>query len=495
MKLRTFAFTTYTQTAMLLHLTTLLFVCCGYADAKRQIPTASHVRTLSLRRESGSSRVQHGATANDHHTFDAAVDQEPVPEEVPQGPGQSNLSMYTQSPSEMRLDVERLRPTDETDVSSAASIPDASPSPAPAGFKRAGGLFRPNEGGPADVVEFDVMIMQVRDIDFKGERFTVDAVITLRWQDDRAKIVVNPGNEYSVFSRVEVRNRFWVPDMDIVNEDFGGMRETSCQYRVYADGSVIKVQRVLARVLASYDPSFFPFDQQNLTMQLASKKYMVSSLILVPAAKPSEVDPSVFGALAFRLVSSSLKEVTDTGELGLLQKSRGEFTMVAERRTRTYWSITLLPEMLLVASSYTVFIFPSVTAFIMPRVATSMISFLALMALSLKTSKLLPVRTGIVWIDVFEECCTFLVWSSTFFNIIVMVAIYEYKLEELAKKIEHEIRIIFPVISLIASALLLLGLWYLTVCAWLLRAVLVLALGGYLAISCIRVYRAKGEAK
>merc|ERR1712232_617131 len=103
---------------------------------------------------------------------------------------------------------------------------------------------------------------------------------------------------------------------------------------------------------------------------------------------------------------------------------------------------------------WTVFLYPMVAAFSMPKVATSMISFMTLMALTLKSNNHLPVRGEEAWLDVYEEACTVLVWAASWFNIILEVAFHEFELPKVAKSKQRELAVSYPCLALISLTLL-----------------------------------------
>lgn len=402
------------------------------------------------------------------------------------------------SPTKLAAQSSSLGAIDQSSSAPEASLDaseTSSPDPAPAATWVLDVNSRPNEGGSPDVVEFDIFIKHLIGIDFKHEDFTVDAIVMMSWKDERAAKLVPPGLKWVEFPQKDVESKLWLPRLDITNEDFDGISVISTQIKVHEDGTVEKVQRLIARLLNLYDPRLFPFDSQDLRLELASTRYMDDALILRPVKTPAEVLPERFDNCGFVFVSSSITAASDGDPHSKVKKSRGVLSIRVRRQSETYWSVVLVPEMMLVAFSYTVFLLPQVSSFAMPRVATTMITFMSLMALTLKTSTLLPVRGGPTWIDCFEEACTALVWGSSWFNILFMVGIYDLGLEELSASLEKEIIVIFPTIALISGGLLLLAIFYFHFFIWLERVFLIGSLGCHFFSSVYRVYRGHQEKK
>merc|ERR1719189_3213686 len=148
---------------------------------------------------------------------------------------------------------------------------------------------------------------------------------------------------------------------------------------------------------------------------------------------------------SFEGAKASVDEEIDAS----LKKSRAEFRIVASRRSMPYIQSLLVPELLVLAISFSVFWFPLLAAFAMPRVATALISFLALTTLGLRTNSMLPIRGGLAWIDLFETCCQTLMFFTVGLNIFVLVVFHSFGAESLAEAIDFELKAFFPLMGLL----------------------------------------------
>jgi len=156
----------------------------------------------------------------------------------------------------------------------------------------------------------------------------------------------------------------------------------------------------------------------------------------------SGVNADVFNISGFTF--QSVREETYEETDGSLQKSRGSLGISITRDYRPVLSSVIVPEILLLSISWSVFFFPMLPPFVMPRVATSLIALLSSMTLAVRTSGLLPAkRNGYVWIEFFGECCQVLMLFTVCLNILVEVIYHEWKLNELASKMTIELRYVY----------------------------------------------------
>lgn len=333
---------------------------------------------------------------------------------------------------------------------------------------------RPHAGGPADVVYFGILCKTFYGADVKTGTFSADLVVTTRWTDSRTSSLVRDGLKSVALPTKKAAGKMWLPDTAITNRAKGGTDIISSQIFVSKSGEVTKVERVLANVKNKFDLSAFPYDEQVMKVRLASTAMMLDEVVLKPLTDPDAtgIKDGIFEGKDLDFVST--KTVAFDDEQGLLRKSRGELNIVVQRNIVPYSQTMITPKLVLMVLSWTVFFFPVQPGFIMPRVATSMISFLALMTLSLKTDSMLPARSGATWIDLFEETCRTLVFFTLILNIFIEFVIHdldarpvaeELKQPKLGVRLQNELKIGLPVLALLAMLVLFLranadSLWW-----------------------------------
>jgi len=242
--------------------------------------------------------------------------------------------------------------------------------------------LRPSEGGAADVVRFSIFVKNFLGLDFPGQTWKADVVITLSWQDDRAKRLVPEGHDDITLSATRADEDLWTPDIVVTNMDLQGEEVISTSFNVNKQGLVSKTQRVLAQLIANYDVSNYPYDTQKLYVILASGTYMSEDVQMQAMGEASAADEA-FSESNWILSNMALstKEEKDSS----LSKSRGLLQLRVKHDPAGVFSSCIVPEILILVLSYTVFLMPMETAFVMPRVATGMIAFLSLLTLSQQT--------------------------------------------------------------------------------------------------------------
>jgi len=279
------------------------------------------------------------------------------------------------------------------------------------------------------------------------------------------------------------------------------------------DGIITKVERMLVRVRTTFDVAAFPFDTQNLQVKVASASYMIDEIKLHPLLQqPGEFQENVTGVNG-KLFKDKEFELIDFGVTtaaefdGSLRKSRGVFNFRVKRDHKVYVESIFFPTLMLVAISWTVFFFPLKTAFSMPRVATSSIAFLALVTLAARVDAMVPVRSTLAWIDVFEECTELLMFATIALNITEQYIFCHIEEEGkrplipssgkkepdcLAQRFGHELQVCFPCLTVLAMSIVfsVTDGKHLKAACHAERAVIASGVLGYIFLAFYRVWRA-----
>jgi len=121
--------------------------------------------------------------------------------------------------------------------------------------------------------------------------------------------------------------------------------------------------------------------------------------------------------------------------------------MRVHRRSWPHIQSLIVPELLVLTISCSVFWLPPLAAFVMPRVATALISFLTLTTLGLRTNAMIPIRGGLAWIDLFENACQSIVLFTLLSNILVLVVFHSFKEEDIGYRMDKELSIYFPAVA------------------------------------------------
>lgn len=308
--------------------------------------------------------------------------------------------------------------------------------------------MRPHLGMRPDVIYFGVRWKGFSGADFTANTFSADLLLTFRWRDSRVISLVPEGLDSFAMPTSHAAKKIWLPDMEITNRALDGVDIISSTVNITSDGSVTKVERVHAVLRAAFVAGAFPFDFQVLPVRLASTTLMLDDLILEPLVdmRHSGVKDDIFENSAYHYVSEN--EFVFAEADGLLEKSRGELDIFVRRNSMLYIQSVFMPSFLIVSVSWAGFFIPiGMPPFLMPRIATSFISLLAQVTLSLKFDNMQPERGDVSWLDVFEECCMTLVYAAVCFNIFVQYVNYQLKLTDMAAKFDIELQVALPALS------------------------------------------------
>lgn len=383
------------------------------------------------------------------------------------------------APAAMALvtNVSKTTPTNDTKTQPTAQTNDTRTKP---------DLFlRPHIGDMPEVINFGVFCKQFYGMQLKQGTFSADMVINLKWVDTRAVSLVPDGVSSITLPQESAASQMWMPDIAVTNRDLRGIDVISTAVTVSRAGDVTKVQRLVAVVKNPYDVSMFPYDQQTLKVTLASTSLMSEELTLAPSAEMSGVKDGIFdGAFIFKQSEAVSFEEID----GALKKSRGQMKMVIQRKSASHFEGMLLPELLLALIIYTVFWFPLTAPFIMPRVATCMISYLALVTFMFRTSSMLPTSDSACWVCVFEENTQSLMFGAFLINVVLIVIRHDMDIEELARKLQRETRVAYPVLGAFTYIMVfsIPNAGWLTAVKWMCRVVLFVCFMGFSVVGFIR---------
>lgn len=357
-------------------------------------------------------------------------------------------------------------------------------------------LTRPNQGKAKDVIEFGVFFKAMYGLDFVAKTFQADVVTTLHWTDTRAATLIPTGSKNVSIPADAAAKKMWLPSVAVTNRAIGGLNEISSMVSVATGGKITKVDRVQATIKNDFDVTPFPFDKQTLRVRIASTSLMSDQLVMKPLADPkyNGVADGVFkGMWLFDSVAQDVFEDSD----GQMKKSRGELIITVYR---DYWSVLqslVMPAILIVTTSFLGFFIPvNQPPFLMPRIATSFVSLLAQVNLSIKFDSLQPSHGIISWMDAFEEYCVMLIYSAVLMNIVIVYAQYRLKVTELPAQMDREVRNVFA--CLCAAGFLYFALFAGSSKIWILsllaRVTMASGILGYIFLHVMRLKRKQDPA-
>jgi len=308
-----------------------------------------------------------------------------------------------------------------------------------------------------DVVTFALFAKQFYDTDLKKNTFSLDNVMTIKWKDDRVKDLVPDGLEDITLSEKAAMSQIWMPAIKITNREIRQYELISTSVTLTKDGQVTKVERSLIRAKNFFNLKNFPWDEQKLAVKIASTKYMASELKLKPSedSKLSGCDKELFEDKGYILQKFETFEFEETD--GGLVKSRGVMQMTVSRDTRAYEQTHLIPTFIYLTISWGVFWFPFVVQFITPRLALSILALLTFTNLCIATQKNLPVSAPFNWNDNFNQQVQALMFTTIILNIYTEIAFHQLKCEEVARAMNHECKVVVPLVSIISLSIILMN--------------------------------------
>lgn len=327
--------------------------------------------------------------------------------------------------------------------------------------------LRPGAGGAADVVEFGIYAKNFYGVDLKDNTFRIDIVTTLKWTDPRAAELVPHGNKRVAFSTEEAESTLWQPDIIITNHEILMYEVISSSVEVFSDGAVEKVERAQVQVNNMFELSNYPFDVQELRVKIASTKYMLNDVMLVPLLDKSSSGASDFlfktmGLYTLKSWSTSVYEEAD----GNLIKSRGLLEIVVNRKLDKYIQDHLVPLFIILAVSWGVFYFPFAKPFATPRLVLSIMALLTFTHITIKSAAMLPGSAPFNWNDLLNQMVQLCILFTVLINIVSETCEHHFELAELAQHVNHEAKMLQPGISIFLIAMTLtlgtyhvVGLW------------------------------------
>jgi len=294
-------------------------------------------------------------------------------------------------------------------------------------------------------------------VDVKNNFFMIDVIMTLKWTDKRVARLLPDGMDSMTLSDKESQIKIWLPGVEITNRDIRKNELISTSVLITREGEVTKVERANVVCKQKYDLTGFPFDEQTLMTKIASTKYMLSEVVLEADTSDgvSGLREGLFKGEIYQPRDPAFETSTFEDVDGALKKSRGVLNIRVARLPDKYWQQHLVPSFLVIAISWGVFYFPYIGPFITPRLALSILALLSFTNLDLKMSAQLPDGAPYNWNDLFNSSVQMCMFSTIILNIFTEVCFHQLKVEDLAKAVNHECKIILPFASVCTLSLIL----------------------------------------
>lgn len=347
----------------------------------------------------------------------------------------------SESPAGREIEASANQDEDEELVSSCGEVCEVRPSA--------------SERKP-DVVEFGIYIKNFYGGSLRKKNFHVDSIITLKWKDERVKDIIPEGQDTMTMDTSQATASIWLPEIAITSRDILSHEKISFAYIASKDGTVTEFMRTLTGCKNEYHLENYPFDNQNMTMLIASSKYMNNELVLKPLddTRYSGVEDNIFDYKGWHYKGH--KQFAFLEENGMLKKSRGAIQIRVKGDRDGYIENHMMACVLYLQISWAVFWIPFVPAFSTPRVVMSILAILVFTQRMVITNSKLPLcGMPVNWHEIWNMLVGRLMASVIYFNVYTEFAFHVLKCETAARAMNTELKMWFPITATILLGFML----------------------------------------
>jgi hypothetical protein len=307
---------------------------------------------------------------------------------------------------------------------------------------------RPDPKGVPTKVGVHLFVINIESVSGPDQSFKANIVISATWKDPR--LACKPGQDPDLISTYKL-DQVWHPSVYIVNQRRVFKQEKDV-IKVDCEGNAEYSQIFYGDFLTLADIKDFPFDKRPLNIDVVSKEY-----------GPEEVELSVEEEFTGRADKFSIADWfianTPTTESSVykvnskfaqMSLSRLIFSFNADRNTHYYLWKVIVPMMLIVFMSWSVFWIPPDQ--LGPKLGLSVTSMLTLIAYRFALSNLTPKVDYLTRFDKFAFAATLLI----FLALVVTVATGSLSArgnDALAKRLDSYSRFVFPAAFIIVTIL------------------------------------------
>jgi hypothetical protein len=308
-------------------------------------------------------------------------------------------------------------------------------------------IDRPGADDGPTQVSVGIWIVDISKIDSAEQSFTAEVVVVLRWKDPR---LTHTGNGLVRYPLEQV----WHPRAGIANETNSVGQRFPEHVEVQADGTVSYRQLYVGAFTQSLRLQSFPFDRQTFRLQLVAVRYRPDEVKFVPDEDWVRNGLKQAGGIAPRVTLPDWTiENWETKPLAYalapgLQYSSYAFEFTASRNVQYYFLKVILPLVLIVMMSWSVFWTDPTNSSSQFSIAVT--SMLTLIAYRYAVDNQLPRLPYMTRIDVFFLISTLLVFFSLI-EVLITTIFENNQQKARAKKIDRCCRVIVPIIFVGAS--------------------------------------------
>src|SRR6266481_3889619 len=303
-------------------------------------------------------------------------------------------------------------------------------------------IDRPNADSGPTQISVGIWVADISNIDSAQQNFTAELAVVLRWKDSR---LAHTGKGIVRYPLEQI----WHPRVSIVNETNSVSRKFPDSVEVDPDGTVTYRQLYAGAFTQPLRLQSFPFDRQTFRVQLVAVRYQSNEVMFVPDQVWIQDGLKQAGGVAplitlpdWTLEKWETKPLTYALAPGF-EYSSYAFEFTASRNVQHYIWKVILPLILIVAMSWSVFWVAATEVSAQLSVATT--SMLTLIAYRFAIDSQLPALPYTTSLDTFILMSTLLVFFS-FIEVLVTTILETKHRNKHAKGIDRFCRVIFPVI-------------------------------------------------
>jgi hypothetical protein len=308
-------------------------------------------------------------------------------------------------------------------------------------------IDRPNaDDGPTQVA-IGIWVVDISKIDSAEQSFTAEVAVVLRWKDAR---LTHTGNGLVRYPLEQV----WHPRSGIANETNSVGHRFPEYVEVQSDGTVWYRQLYTGAFTQALRLQSFPFDRQTFRLQLVAVRYLPNEVKFVPdedwmhnGLKGAAGIAPTITLPDWTIETWETKPLTYALAPGL-QYSSYAFEFAASRNVQHYILKVLLPLVLIVIMSWSVFWTDPTNSSTQFSVAVT--SMLTLIAYRFAVDTQLPRLPYMTRLDVFFLISTLLVFFSLI-EVLITTILDNNQQTTRAKKIDRYCRVVVPIVFVIAS--------------------------------------------
>ena len=299
---------------------------------------------------------------------------------------------------------------------------------------------RPDVSGTPTPVIMSTFIIDVMEVDDVHGTIKLDYFLRLSWKDPRLadSQFQNPNDKLRLSM-----DDIWNPGISQINILESVVKES--MLTIDAEGTVEYRRRLMDTFNDPLNLRHFPFDEQDFNLEFVSTAYLSEELtILWDKARSGHLEE--FSLTGWRF--EGIDVITNWKPIRIGDMDRGSLTgidirILLKRRSAFYiWKI-FVPLGLIAFMAWTVFWIDPVNFGGQMAISTS--SVITLIAFQLSLSDLMPRISYLTKIDMFSLGTSFLVFLSLG-EAILTSRLAKMERHKLALKIDHWMRIVFPMV-------------------------------------------------